>query len=366
MSKNFILAAALTVASVLFPASAQAGVLLQFDRFGLGSTATTDFAGFDWARGNALAIGGNAAVAAFAGGSRGADTEFTLYYQARLAQLNYGSGDQGMLTGPGGLPIEEYTIVTAFREKVTGIVPGSVGGVTAQFALVAGAPNFLEIYHDATPATLSSNLQGTGFNDGTLVLSANVIDQTGSSFNARTDLAPVVLDGFAGNSYGTGTTTGTLRTLRGTGDSFITANVGFFNSSYFTGLSLAGLNVSFALTSDFETNLALPFGSVDPSARFALSAGGAAPTLAGAGLTTFAGGSVYAGAITGIGAATGNASIGMVNGAFSGTGGPDVQFQADAGTVFNLQIIPEPTSVAVWGIGALALLVGRRRAAKRA
>jgi hypothetical protein len=348
MSKNWILAAALTVASVLLPASSQAGVLLSFDADGAGGAASrSDFAGFDWVPGNALADGGNRAVANFLSGS--GSTEFNLFYQARLSVLQY---DAEELQAPVG---REFTIVAGFREKVLNVDFSVPGTVTATFGLVNSAPNFLEIW---TGAVNANDLLGTGFNDGTRILAANINGVDQSDFSATVGLGPTAptqrFDNRGADNYSG------IRTVVGNGKTGLNATVTTFDANYFTGFSLAGLNVTFELFADFPTNLTVPFEAVNPSSQFVKAGGGAAPVVDGAGASTWSGAPFTSTVLS-------NSSIGLVNGAFTGQGGPDVQFQADASTTFDLVAIPEPASVAVWGIGAsLALLVGRRRAAKRA
>ncbi len=347
MSKKLILAAVMTVVSLIVPSSAKAGVLLTFDQTGGGSTATTDFLGFDWAPGNALADGGNQAVANFLAGGSGAATQFSLYYQARLSVLQFDSADTAPIAG------REFTIVAGFREQVLA-VNNVAGIVTATFGLVAAAPNFLEIYEGVAN---SNDLLGTGFNDGTRILAANIVGIDNSDFSANTNAPTDKLDKRSTDNYPG------LRTIIGNGKTGLSGKVTSFNTGYFTGLSLLGLNVVFELNANFPTNLTVPFESVNPSSRFVKAGGGAAPVVDGAGSSTWSGANIpFTGTVIA------NSSIGLINGAFTGQGGgPDVQFQADASTTFDILTVPEPTSVAVWGIGAaLALVVGRRRSTRKA
>lgn len=333
---RYLLFGALAVA-LSFGSSARAGTVLSFDPDGLGAEATiTDFLGFDWLPGNALADRGNQAVANFIAGA--GDTTFELYYHAKIFNVPpFAGGSLLTEAGPRNAPLNsEYTIVTAFREEVVDVT--SAGGTTtAKFDLVAGAPNFLEVWYDSTPD--ADDLSGLGFNDGIRILGASVTDILASTFTANLNAPITDLDDFGTDNYPL------IDTIQGSGSTQLQATVDFADPAFFKNLP-PGLNVLFKLFTDFDTTQTLPFDSVNPSARFYKAPLGVAPVIDGAG--------------------AGVASLGTVNGSLTGSGGPDVQFEADANQSFNLQAVPEPASLAIWAVaaGLLGPFARRRRIAK--
>lgn len=339
MYKKIVLSVALAMSVMCAAGSSHAGSMLEFDMDGLGGAgpnARNDFVGFDWFPGNTLADGGNQAVSNFV--SKVGSTTFDLFYQARITNTGKAFGTAGTLTyGIGGSSApakKEFTIVAGFREKVTGIAPDG----TATFDFVAGEPNFLEVYFDDVNA---NDLAGTGFNNGTLILSANVTGITSSNFKPDPTVVSE-LDGFGADDY-----VG-LETIKGGGGTNLTAAVSFVNPDFFYGASMAGLNVTFKLDSPFEGTQGVPFDVVNPSARFVKAAGGVAPVLDGAGL--------YVNDLV-------SPSLGAVNGSFTGTGGPDVQFKSDSNQSFQITAVPEPASLAIWALGFAFLPTLRTRRA---
>ena len=200
-------------------------------------------------------------------------------------------------------------------------------------------------------------MSGTGFNDGVLVLSGEVISVIESNIetlNSFVDVGP--LDGVGEDDYPG------LGTVEGGGDTNLRVSINTVNDNFFVGLDPAELNLTFNFTSQFDTSQSLPFDPVDPqaaqyitvdssdpSAAFVFARGGAAPITAGAGLLTtdpfnFLG-------------------VGSFNGGNLGLGGgPSVQYQAVGKMSFATSATgPEPASMVVWAVGAGFVPVLRRR-----
>lgn len=323
-------------ATLLLCAQSTNASVFTFDPDGAGVVAPVNNANtFDWLPGNALSIGSTAAI----GAGGGIANPFQTLYQAKLGSvLNSASG---IINLPGLNSAYEYTIVASIPEFVS-----LVAGPVSVFGLASGAsfaafdtlgrvgliPNYIEIY---TSAVNSSSLLGTGFNDGILVLSGSVTSGTSNfiaaDINGNGSFVEV-FDQFGGPT-GTGAFPG-YTTLEGTGSTSIAATVSYVNAAYFPGYTGTGLNLQF-----FNTSQVDPFQQQAPSLKFSV-ASGAAPID--------------------IGANPANRTTGLVNGTPTG-GGKDFQFQADGNSTLNItQVVPEPTSIAIWAVAGACVYLRRR------
>jgi hypothetical protein len=291
-------AAALLVAVLGVPVATPAAPIL-FDPDGAGAGASpVTIGGLDWAVGNALAINGNQAVANFLAGS--GSTNFEVRYQAQLS----GYIDLGGTTiQPAGITGGQYeiTVVARFFETVVNATAG--GQVTLGRAADQTGSTF-EIYFDSNPN--ANNLAGTGFQDGNLILQADLRSVVGN-FQIQPLGATDLFDRVGADNFNG------LRTVSGYGGTDASFNTILTNSQFFLS-PVTGLN--------FNINATLPFLQQDPSRQFL----GYTP------------------------------SLGTINGALPigpGGGGPDFQFQVDGNTAFA---VPEPGSLVLVTLGAAGLL----------
>jgi len=174
LSRALTAAALMALGLGVLAPPARAGDIIRFDPFGTSGATTLQVGSFDENVGNAVAVanrpgaGTSTTVVPLTPG-----TTFNLYYQAQLGNINDANGNN--INGAIALG-REFTLVAGFTETVLG-PPFSSLPTTAAFSLaaaqVAGGTfgSFLEIYADTAN---SDNLNGTGFNNGTLILSAHV------------------------------------------------------------------------------------------------------------------------------------------------------------------------------------------------
>jgi hypothetical protein len=293
--------AAWVVAAVTAVAPARAEFV--FNPTGGGASGALTLTGFDPLPGNALAQGAVTAIAnaQASGGGDTAGNQFLLYYQAAVGSL-LPSG----VSPPGLNHSYQITITGVVREFVSSVVGG-----TAIFGLSADQTgSSLNFYQNN--AVTYNDLNGTGFTDGTKILTATPV-LTGTSAGNFTNTGVVQALDQHGNNDWPGT-----QTVVGFGGSVINFKATSGDPNYFVSPLPNLLSLTFSTTQN------LPFTAVDPARAL------------------FTGGVVNVGAVNGL-------------------TGPDILLQADA----NVSAVPEPSSVCLTALGVGGLLLyGRKKRAR--
>jgi hypothetical protein len=300
--KSLLLAAAVAALPLLGTTSAKAAAIL-FDPDGGGPSGSLSIGSFTFNPGNSRATGLTPT------GIPGVST-FTDYYEATVSSFNDPNG-----TSIGGTNLNvtyEYTIILRTPGIATTTINGATGLPQTTFSTGSG-PSLLQVFFD--PARNANNLAGTGFNDGTMVLSANVTSLSGN-FNIDS-LTPQTLDQSPnGNQWGA------QQTVSGNGGFSVNAAISFFDPTFFTNPPTQQINFVFA-----NGNTKLPYNQVDPAMAF------------------FDGTSSNVGAVNGV-------------------NGPDILIQTVGTASFGIVPTPEVASagMALTGLFGLGRLLRRRRA----
>lgn len=302
------------------PASAD---IISFDPDGGGAQAAVDIASLDWLPGNAIAVGVNA--------NSPVGTTFQLYYQSNLGVSLDENGDIATVNNTGAAGTNDsLTLVLGFRETITATSfnPASNTG-NFEFAFVPGGDNFFEIYANTVPGTA---LTGVCFVCGELVMSGSILPDNFVSTFAAVGGALQNLDQVGTDNYPT------VDTIIGNGPVDIVGGIEFYDTAYFNGLNGRTINFAFA-----NADTALPFGEVNPSACFFATA--------------------QTGTLINPTCTDGFVGVGSV-GTQNGLNGQNIMFQADGNNSF--ETVPEPASLALFGLGLMGSAAAARRRMKRA
>jgi hypothetical protein len=349
--RSLLIPAIAVVAILVGLTSAHAAVvpinIAGFDPDAGGDDAAFTLSSVDTNTGNSLGRGGVTAFGTGVGGT------FNLFYHTSISAFNNetGADQSGLDLGARATGADyEYTLVVGFGEVIANIttVPGI--GTFATFDINGAAESWYELWYDdgsVAGAAAYNNLTGEGFRDGELVLSATAIAGRTTFLNSDTHAGGpdthTDLDQFPGGNHYTG-----QETIRGNGAANdLTFLIDGYNSNFFT-LGLSPLLIHLAL---FDTQVSIPFNQQEPSDGFYDTDSG---LTASAGVTAAIAANRALGASLN-GAGTGASTLGTVN----GEDGPDIQLQTDGS--FSFAAVPEPSSMVLWGVGALVLGAVRRR-----
>ncbi len=310
--------------------AAAVATLLGLQASGVYATVLIDMidaenvASLDWLPGNALAVG------AIPAAETREEYSFDIFYQGALGGYLNANGRE--ISGTGLNTAYEVTLVAGFGENAQLNTCGK--RTTVDFSLDPNAEhNYFRIYYDES---LDSNaLAGTGYDNGTLIMEGYGTSVDGNFAIFNESLA--AMDSFLEDDYEIdGQTIGTWASAGGV--TILEGVVAFVDPDFF--LSPANLFISELF---FNTSQVVPFREVDPSREFNVGIGMPIIPDYGPGVGRF-----YA-----------------TNGLLPNDDGSpsDFQIQADANNCFA--VIPEPSTILLFGVGLVGIAgIGRKKLKK--
>jgi hypothetical protein len=287
---------------------------------GVGSGLVTGAGFFDEAPGNVLAVNGSPNVIGFPATPGSLITDF---YQANLNSVatpgNVNLFSNGSVVNAAN---RFFTVVAGFGEQ---ILPFPfTAGATAAFTFDPTNPtNFFKVY--ANTSAVGSDLNGTGFTGGTLILSGSIVAVDSSSTVQPSSIGagPSLVSCGLLDQSPDGNQRGTSTSICSGGSANVTAMVSFVNANYFPDL-LVGGEITTAIT---NSSLITPYNQVNPSLAFSSD---------------------------GITSANLPDAVGNCNGCTGAGNGPNFEFQADGNTSFQ-RTAPEPGTLTLLGIALAGL-----------
>ena len=239
------------VASAFAVSGSAIAAPLTFDLNGGAAGGQIVASSLDWAQTSFLALGGATAIANKVSNDMfgtALSTTFDVLTHAKLTGYNDGAGVTRSL--PGSFA-GEITVVSRFTENVISADP-----VNSSAGFRTTGVGWVEMYYSATQN--SSNLTGSNFNDGTLIMRAEGVGLTNGNFTVD-DPTAVDMDGFGAQDY-----TG-QKTVSGFGSqgAIRFGSRGIALDSSFLQTAIVDFSLFFN-----NISIGLPFQTVDPSDCF--------------------------------------------------------------------------------------------------
>ena len=294
--------------------------IITVDPDGGGSLSSIQIGSLGWNNAFTIAVG----ALPTGSGTISVGDVFTTFGQGALSNFINANGDS---VTPTGLNSSwEWTFVFGVQEVVT-----ATGNNNATFASTGAGTNFFDVYYGPKNSNITN---GTGFADGTLILSGSFLPfntSTGSGISTFTESSTNAgnLDQFGGVNNYPG-----VQTVGGAGSFNLLASVTYANPLFFANpLSLI------SVTNNGFTNV--PFTETNPSSCY----------WDGSALSSAIGPNTVGGPCT-------VNTVGAVN----GIDGPNFAFESRPTSAFTTAV-PEPGSVALIGLalGILGWTVRRKQ-----
>jgi hypothetical protein len=306
------IAAGIAIACAAAAAPAQAGTAsFFFDPTGTGTFTGPALGSFDFTPGNALAVGAVPLT--------NTATAFNLYAQSALGSFILADGSGTASLGDLGGAGHELTYQGILGE--TGVATSSTA---AEFTSTGGS---FSLFYGTTNRDV---IAGTGYGDGTMILSGSVTPGDLSTFTVDSTKPLTNLDGFgADNQHG-------VQTVTGAGGGQIRIGGLTFDPNY---IRIEGDPAALLVSLFFNTSFITPFNQTNPSNAVV----GQTPYYSQ--VPNGLGGFTAVNGITSPSATCQNENGGT-------RAGPcDFHFQADANGSFVVATVPEPGTVALLGLG---------------